>query len=368
MRERSRPPARSTTCSRSSSTLAVACAFVALESSTKSTPPMLATSSTRCGRFVQPSRVVAISAGRAPTVTAAAVAARALSTSCDARNAGSRYDEAAGPGDRGVAHDEVSVVTPLGARDRPARCRCRELPRHRVVGVHDERLCGVLVGEHACLRRRVRLDAAVPVDVVLRDVEEHGYVRSERPGGERELERRDLGHDDVDVVGRGVDERPADVADRDAREPRRRAHRRDHRGHRGLAVGSGDRDDPGRSDTLAEPFDREVDLRAHRNARGERRRGRRVIGRHPGARHQQLRRARERRGLLRRRRLDHLGTERTRSPRTSRVGVADRTVLEHRDVVTVCTRVVDDRRAGAREPDHEHPHQSIAPGMLMKSA
>ena len=62
--------------------------------------------------------------------------------------------------------------------------------------------------------------------------------------GKRELERRHLGDEHVDVVADRVDQRPADVAGRRrVADIRRLEHRRDQRRDGGLAVGAGDRDD-----------------------------------------------------------------------------------------------------------------------------
>ena len=55
-------------------------------------------------------------------------------------------------------------------------------------------------------------ERAVPVEVVVGDVEQHRDVGREGVGGERELERRHLGDDHVDVVAGGVEQRSADVA------------------------------------------------------------------------------------------------------------------------------------------------------------
>ena len=87
-----------------------------------------------------------------------------------------------------------------------------------------------------------------------RDREQDRDARAERVAGERELERRHLGDDHVDVVGDRVDQRPADVARRDRAHARRVEHRRDHRRHRRLAVRAGDRDD--RQPSPARPRDR----------------------------------------------------------------------------------------------------------------
>ena len=82
---------------------------------------------------------------------------------------------------------------------------------------------GALVREDRAFACRVRVDDAVPVEVVLGHVEQHRDVGRERGGGERELERRDLGDDHGDVVAGGVEQRTADVAGGDARDARRRA-------------------------------------------------------------------------------------------------------------------------------------------------
>jgi hypothetical protein len=95
---------------------------------------------------------------------------------------------------------------------------------------------------------------------------------------------------------------------------------------------------------------------------------RRVVGSHPGARHHQVGRLGQRGELGAVGGLAHLGTQRARPRRARLVGLTAGCVVGDHDVVTLGARVLDDGGAGAREADHQDPHQSIAPGMPMKSA
>jgi hypothetical protein len=69
----------------------------------------------------------------------------------------------------------------------------------------------VLVGPDAGLGRDVRLEVAVPVEVVLGQVEPHRHGRVEALG-EPQLERRHLGHYHVHVPAYGLGQWEADVA------------------------------------------------------------------------------------------------------------------------------------------------------------
>ena len=90
------------------------------------------------------------------------------------------------------------------------------LGAHDVVGsVHDRNGAGNLrkVVEHLHLRGSIVFQRMVPMQMVGRDVEQHGHVGREQLRG-CELIRRHLGHVDVGMAGgHGGDARVADVAD-----------------------------------------------------------------------------------------------------------------------------------------------------------
>ena len=118
----------------------------------------------------------------------------------------------------------------------------------------------------------------------------------------------------------------------------------------------------------AQPLHRDVDLGAHRHAGDRRGDDRRMVGTHARARDHEVdgRRARgdERRVGC----LEQLRARGHRAPRALAVRVAAGLVLEHDDVVVGGDRPRNRGVAGGTESDHEDAHQSIAPGMLMKSA
>jgi hypothetical protein len=66
--------------------------------------------------------------------------------------------------------------------------------------------------------------------------------------------------------------------------------------------------------------------------------------------------------------LEQLRARGNRAASALAVRVATRLVFEHDDVVAGGNRPRDRSVAGGTESDHEDAHQSIAPGMLMKSA
>ena len=224
------------------------------------------------------------------------------------------------------------------------------------------------MGEDARLRGRVVLHRVVPVDVVLRHVEQHRDIGHERVGRELELERRHLGDDDVGFVFGGVDDGAPDVADRSAAQAGLLADRRDHRGDGRLAVGAGDRDEARRRRAGAQPLDGDVDLGPHRHARHRRGDDRGMIGTHARARDHEIDRRRAGGDERRVGCLEQLRAGDHRAPRPLAVRVAAGLVFEHDDVVVGGDRPRNRGVAGGTESDHEDAHQSIAPGMLMKSA
>ena len=121
-RDRSRPPAISTTCSKPSSALAAACPFVAFESSTYCTPSTSPTNCTRCGSPVQPASVRATADTSAPARNDAAAAASPLSTSWAAPEDRHRREHALWP-------DEHAVGDAVSTRFGPHPA-CRERLRH----------------------------------------------------------------------------------------------------------------------------------------------------------------------------------------------------------------------------------------------
>ena len=115
-----------------------------------------------------------------------------------------------------------------GARARTAsaaRARSpRQLQHQRIVGVDDRPVARRLIGEDARLRVAVLLDRRVPIEVIGREVQEHGD-----PGVERRarLELKAADFDDVDRVGVRLRdlraERQTDVAADERRPARPRA-------------------------------------------------------------------------------------------------------------------------------------------------
>ena len=153
-------------------------------------------------------------------------------------------------------------MTP-STRPAPPGCNARRLTRHTrtprsaTLSAHGAEprsstsmtasVLGTLVREHARLVGGVGLHAPVPVQVVRRDVEQHGDLGAE-PLGERELETRDLGHEHGRRAGLGGHGHggTADVADGlGGHAPLGEEVGDERRGGR-LAVGPGDRD-PGRA-------------------------------------------------------------------------------------------------------------------------
>ena len=112
----------------------------------------------------------------------------------------------------------------------------------RVVGVHDRPVLLGLVAEDACLGPRVILEARMAVEVVGREVEEHGHAGMEGLGA-FELEARDL-EDEDGLARRPLHEaghRGADVAAHAHVLARLLQHRAQRRRRRRLALGAGDR-------------------------------------------------------------------------------------------------------------------------------
>ena len=143
---------------------------------------------------------------------------------------------------RAVDAERARSVPAIETPTRRPRARCRDACRASDRRVEHEQVVVVLVLEHARLGCDVALEAPVPVEVVLGQAEQHRDPRSERLG-ERELERRHLGDEHIDVVVDRVEQRATDVARRDRAPARRFEHRRGETRDRRLAVGAGDGDD-----------------------------------------------------------------------------------------------------------------------------
>ncbi len=103
-------------------------------------------------------------------------------------------------------------------------------------------VAGALVGEDARLGAGVVVYIGMPIVMIVRYIEQHGYVRPE-VDDVFELEAGHLRHDDPFATVRGLDERHADISRRDGRDARVLEHRLDDADRRGLAVGAGHRDD-----------------------------------------------------------------------------------------------------------------------------
>ena len=135
-----------------------------------------------------------------------------------------------------------------------------EAPRALVGdGVHAGDLA---VGVDAALVGGIGVDAAVPVEVVLGDAQDHGRLAG-RVLGAVQLEGGELDGEDVEAlrVQRRLDDGQPDVAAGDGAQPRRTQDRLEHRDHGGLAVGAGDAEPGGAVGRLHAA--RQLDLAPH---------------------------------------------------------------------------------------------------------
>ncbi len=271
----------------------------------------------------------------------------------------SAREQVAGRGAQLVA-DEAVVGVAEAERHLSRRRPTEQVDHDRVVGVADGPLVGRLVVPDRRLGRDVRVHGPVSIDVVGADVEPRADERRE-PLAVPEPERRRLDHEHVDGgIGDRRDQRHLGVADRHGGATRRVEHRGRERGHRGLAVGSGDRDD-----RPVVPGGRQVELGTdgHADAPG------RVDGRvhvaetgrrqdHVGRAHQHL----ERRGVGA---ADELDAE----PVGRGPGVGRRRVVDDDDLVAMLEQGLGDSLVRDAEPDEQIAlgHQSTPP-MLRKSA
>ena len=214
----------------------------------------------------------------------------------------------------------------------------------------------------------------MPVEVVVGDVEQHGDVGRNASVGERELERRHLGDDDVDVVADGVEQRPADVAGGDARDARpRRASPSTSVVTVVLPLVPVTATIGARRAARRRAAARSIS-RAHRHPGGVGGDERGVVGAHARARHHEVGGAAASRG-----RVGASGASTSRAPAATALGAGDPSAVASRrspgassSTVTSCpaARVyADDRRARRRRGrPRATAHQSSTPGMRMKSA
>ena len=161
----------------------------------------------------------------------------------------------------GSTADRHVVETALVAR---LRAQAFDLPfAHDVVHrIKDadavRRLCQVR--EHSVLCRSVVLERPVPFDMVGRDVEQHGNVRT-KPRRGCKLIGRNLCNEHVGISCRDrINARIPDIAARNGSKSGRREHVRRQGSRGGLAVGAGD-GDPTRARRRFAP--RELDLAYH---------------------------------------------------------------------------------------------------------
>ena len=142
-----------------------------------------------------------------------------------------------------------SSIAPDGLSADAARARVpRERHRRRIVDVDDRPVVRLLVGEDPRLRLGVLLDARVPIEVIGREVEQHGNPRPELLG-HLELKAARLDHvHDVAATSRstcalsGMPMLPPTIAAHAALVQ----HPSHQRRRRRLALGAGDRDDASR--------------------------------------------------------------------------------------------------------------------------
>ena len=207
---------------------------------------------------------------------------------------------------------ERAQAAHLVAHDVVGRVEHRHGPRH----VRQVR-------EQPELRVAVRLEAAMPAQMVGRDVEQDGHVRREEPRGSQ-LVRRHLGHVHLCAArAHRLDARIPDIAHGRGGQPCARKHVRGKRADRRLAVGARHRHPAALFRALAPG---ELHLAHH-------------LGRHG------------RGGLVERRELRDAGTGHAQIERAARLGGQNaRGVVLERDERAGCARRVRERlgRLGAR--------------------
>ena len=244
--------------------------LVAFESLTNRTPPTSATSSIACSRPWNASTAAVIAAGAAPAIAPTVAAAITSLTRCGPEQVDrvERHEPLRDrpPGDRQSSRPRRPCRgrsrrrAKTDARARPAAAR--QLEHRRIVGVDHREVARVLVLEDPRLRRAVRLDVGMPIEVVGRKIQHHRDPRMERVDL---LELKAARLDDVKRVRRRLGhlraQRRADVAADGHLESGRLEHPPGQRRRRRLALGAGDRDHP-----ALQPSRRELDLRDHRDA------------------------------------------------------------------------------------------------------
>ena len=182
--------------------------FVAFESLTNRTPPTTATGSSACSRPVNDSTARTIASAGTPAICATVAAAITSATRC-----------------RPIRRiDDERHERRVGRKEHLLRARgARQRQRLRIVGVDHRPVVGCLVRENLRFRGAVRLHRAVPVEMVGRQVQQHGNPRMKRVG---RLQLKAAHFDDVKRLGRRCRdlraERRADVSADDRLAARRR--------------------------------------------------------------------------------------------------------------------------------------------------
>ncbi len=159
---------------------------------------------------------------------------------------------------------EGDVGAQLGLLQLHAHGRGQHVHDQRVLAVQDHQAG---LAEDARLGLRVGLQAAVPVQVVLRDVE-HGGCRRREAARTVELEAGQLQHPDlgqrarVDALAQRIEQRGADVARHGHAPARAFDEQAGERGDRGLAVGARDGQHGGRIAVARAQFAQRLGIQA----------------------------------------------------------------------------------------------------------
>ena len=153
--------------------------LVAFESLTNRTPPTTATGSSACSRPVNDSTARTIASCGTPAICATVAAAITSATRCRPMR---RIDDS---GTSGV----------VGRKEHLLRARrARQRQRLRIVGVDHRPVVWSLVRENPRLRGAVHVHRAVTIEMVGRQVQQHGNPRMKRV---RRLELKAADLDDV---------------------------------------------------------------------------------------------------------------------------------------------------------------------------
>ena len=170
------------------------------------------------------------------------------------------------------ARAPAAAPRPRRTATRAAGCAGRQPRDHRIVGVEHQQVVGLLARRtRAPWPRRSRRTCGASRGGRAPRFRSAAARGRNALGVERELERRHLGHHDVDVVVNGIEQRAADVAGRDRAQTRRLEHRGRERRDGRLAVRPGDGDERGAAvPRAARPRGRSPIARAPRAARRRR--------------------------------------------------------------------------------------------------